>query len=359
MSTILHVTRIFGVGGTENMIKQICEATKNRFERIIMCSANGGGVNDIEQYVDKYYEIMDCEDKNPLKIWKAIRQIKNIIQKEAVDIIHVHHRMSAFIVNMASAGMNIPRVYNAHTIHDDKKKITKRILSKYNLLVADGDRVKDNLIDFFHLDEGIVKIIYNTVKPYDGRNVHIDQIEKQKGEGKTIVGTVARLSYQKGIDVFIKAVGKVNNKNIAYFIIGDGEQREEMQELVRKLKLDEKIFFLGFMDNIKAIIKEIDVLVLSSRWEGLPLTLLEAFSVHKPVIASNINGNNEVIINEHNGLLFESEDSGVLAEKIDYAVLERSKWDVLGENAYQDYMSLYSFEIFKCRYNEIYEMMGF
>lgn len=111
---------------------------------------------------------------------------------------------------------------------------------------------------------------------------------------------------------------------------------------------------MGFRKDIKSTIFQCDVLVLSSIYEGLPLTPMEAFSVSKAVIGSNIDGTNEVIENQYNGLLFENKNYQDLASCIENVYKNRELLQKLNSNAYITYKEKFGIEAFSKKYLEFY-----
>ena len=182
------------------------------------------------------------------------------------------------------------------------------------------------------------------------------ELENLKKNNKILVGNIGRLSEQKGIDIFIKAMHQVikTNHDIYGVIVGDGEDKNKLQDLVKKMNIEKNILFLGYQKNINEIIEQLDFIVLSSRWEGLPLTPIEAFSKGKLVIATNIPGNNEVVIDEKNGLLFEKDNYIMLSQLINDIVLNPIMKKKLENNAKKTYENKYTYDVFLKSYEEVY-----
>jgi len=141
--------------------------------------------------------------------------------------------------------------------------------------------------------------------------IQIDQkpteIHKIKNPMKDrfIVGVVGRLSEQKGHRYFIDSLPKVIKvyKNIVIWLIGEGELRESLEQQVGNLGLQDHIVFWGRQEDMSKLYAEMDFLVLPSLWEGMPITVLEAFSYGVPVIATDIPGTREIVIHNETGWL--------------------------------------------------------
>ena len=180
-----------------------------------------------------------------------------------------------------------------------------------------------------------------------------------RADGKKLVGTIGRLSEQKGMDIYIRSVKQVVKKypNIIGVVVGDGEKRKELEQLVEQLELYNNIVFLGYKRNVLNIIKQLDFIVLASRWEGLPLTPIEVFSQGKTIIASDISGNNEVIEDGVNGLLCEKDNVDEFVEKICYIINNSEQRIKLEINALETYHREYDYNLFICKYLQLYNIL--
>lgn len=350
---ILHISRTMGQGGAEKVVYQICKDAND----IEMVVASTGGIyeEELSKIGVKHYFIPDINDKNPINLIKTFLKLKRIIKKEKITIIHSHHRMAAFYSKILSIfNRKIKRIYTAHNVFYNKKKLLKFSLSGSEI-VAVGDGVKNNLIQFYEIKEEKIKIIYNSIDKLKKINKPEDEFLKNRSN-KILIGTVGRLSEQKGIDTFILSISELiyKNKNIFGIVIGDGELMEELKMLSQKLNIENNIKFLGYRSDVIELISEMDFIVLASRWEGFPLTPIETFSVGKTIIASNINGNNEIVKNEYNGLLFEKDDINELTEKISILISNTEKRNVFEKNAKKTFDEKFSYKAFINNYIKIY-----
>lgn len=351
---ILHISRTMGQGGAEKVVYQIC---KDKTEDTNMFIASTGGIleDKLKESNVKHITIPDINDKNPMKIIKTIMILNKTIKKYNIDCIHSHHRMAAFYARILTIFRNdISCVYTAHNVFYDKIKLLRFALRKTKI-IAVGDGVKNNLINVYGINENNIQIIYNSVEmPNKLIEVKDNLFNK---DNKILIGTIGRLSEQKGIDIFIKAIANVikENKEVYGIVIGDGELREELEKLTETLNISENIYFLGYRSDVLEIISKLDFVVLSSRWEGFPLTPIETFMMGKSIIATNIDGNNEIVVNEKNGLLFEKDDYEELSNCIFRLLQEKKLLKKLEENAKNDYIEKYSYDTFKKKYIEVYK----
>lgn len=352
---ILFLTRTMSLGGTENVILQLCEVLKNKVNNIVVCSCGGINEKKLQEMNIEHVKINDIENKNPINIIRNIKTIKRIIKEKNITIIHSHHRMAAMYANIVT-NKKIIKIANAHNTFWDKKVLTK--LSYANTqIIAVGEQVKKNLVDFYKIPKKRVNVIYNAVKPFDGNVIIDNELKETKENGYTIISNVGRLSEQKGMEYFIEAADIINKKNqkIKYYIIGSGEKEEDLKQMVQKKKLDDYIKFMGFRADVQNIMSQSDLIVLSSLWEGLPLTPIEAFSVGKTIVATSVDGTVEIVKNKENGILVEPRNVNELSSAICELVENESEKKRFEENAIKTYKEKFSFEIFRKNYIEFYK----
>ncbi|MDD6808014.1 MAG: glycosyltransferase family 4 protein [Oscillospiraceae bacterium] len=352
---ILHISRTMGQGGAEKVVMQLCRDNKKHEQ--IVASCGGIHVEELEKSGVNHILIPDIDIKNPKLMLKTFFVLFRAVKKNHIDIIHTHHRMAAFYGRIISFLTGAKHVYTAHNVFYDKKKLMNFALDRASI-VAVGNGVRDNLVNDYSISLDRVTVINNTISPVltGNKNVELDALRKS---GKIVVGTIGRISEQKGIDIFIKAIAKVRevNENVVGVIIGDGEDRNKMQNLARELNLEQGILFLGYQAEVLDLINQLDFVVLSSRWEGLPLTPIEVFSQGKTIIVSNISGNNEVVTDKCNGLLCEKDNVDDFTNKILLLINEKELRTEFEKNAINTYVNDYNYESFIEKYNEVYSLL--
>ena len=130
-----------------------------------------------------------------------------------------------------------------------------------------------------------------------------------------LIGTVGRLTRQKGIDTFLATAARISEElpNARFVIAGDGELRDELQRMVRELGLEQRVSFLGYRQDMLNVIGGLDIMLYLSRWEPFANTLLEAMAVGTPVVATDVGGNAEAIVEGESGRLVPSESADAAA----------------------------------------------
>ncbi len=349
---VLHISRTMGQGGAEKIVEQLCCDIKNH--KFIVASTGGYRINNLKKHHTAHYTIPDIASKNPFTMFKTIIILKSIIKKERIGIIHSHHRMAAFYAQLLK--MQHPKlrlIYTAHNVYTDKKKLS-HFSFRDTKIIACGKSVEKNLTDFYQLPSNQIALITNSVKKPE---LHETNLLPPKPKGQVYLASISRITNDKGIDIFIQALSLIkqnNSLNFHAFIIGDGEQRHELENQTKRLGLSNHITFLGFQQDALSIITPIDILISPSRREGLPLTLIELLAIGKPVIVSDIDNHKEIITDKRNGLLFKSEDTESLAAQIIRLATGLKLQSKIRQNAKSTYDHTYNYINFLKKYNSLY-----
>lgn len=352
---ILFIVRTMGLGGTENVVLQLCEILLGRVNKIVVCSSGGIHEQKLQAMGISHYLIPDVASKNPLDMLKTYQVIKSIIRKEQITIVHSHHRMAAFYTEIAST-KSVIKVANAHNTFQDKKKLTQ-FTYRNTKVVAVGEMVKKNLVDFFKIPDSQVSVIHNAVKAFDRDVKTIEVLKREKKDRHILIGNIGRLSEQKGISYFIDAAEIVtkSHSEVRFVIVGDGELKDQLHEYVKSKQLQDAFLFLGYRNDIQNVISQLDFIVLSSLWEGLPLTPIEAYSVGKTVIGTAVDGTQEIIRNGIDGYLIEPRSATQIAEKMIVLIEQPQIRKRMEIQAMQRYQSEFSFKKMKESYLHYYE----
>ncbi|NQQ32732.1 glycosyltransferase family 4 protein [Streptococcus suis] len=352
---VLFIARTMGLGGTENVVLQLCEILSGKVNKIVVCSSGGVHEKKLCKMGIKHHTIPDIASKRPSDMVGCYKKIRSVIKEELITVVHSHHRMAAFYTEL-TAPKNVIKIVNAHNTFQDKKKLT-RFAYRDTRLIAVGEMVKKNLTDYFEIPVDQVSVIHNAIKAFDGSIEPIDILKDEHAKGKVLIGNIGRLSEQKGMRYFLDAAAiTITTHPEAFFVIvGDGELKAQLEEKVTQLDLENNVLFLGYRSDIQNVMSQLDFVVLSSLWEGLPLTPIEAFSVGKTVIGTSVDGTLEIIRDGVDGSLVEARNSAQLAEKMNYLIDNpeiRGKFETQAEKRYQDE---FSFEKLEQNYLDFYE----
>lgn len=286
-----------------------------------------------------------------LNPFPAIKLI-SIVRKLKTDILHLHGTRAAFFGIPARKASQVKSIYTVHVL--SYLKLHSSIgLSRLPYMWAEKlcCSVHDRVIaisQFYRselLTHGICskdKLITITNGVYHQGLLRIDKVEARKKLGldaqKPWVGVAARLVPQKGIEYLIEAAEILKNRglNFGVAIAGDGELRKKLEAMVNARKLNDVVVFCGYHSNISDFYSALDVFVLPSLWEGLPLTLLEAMAMGLVCVATDIGGVREVIKHGQTGLLVPARDPKAIADSVQSIISEPEKFKHISEAAKEE-----------------------
>lgn len=278
--------------------------------------------NDVRSYIainksmyDKFVEQFQIKNtKNIIKyddgnIFKLKREFQRIINSISPDVIQTHARKECLLTSLCKYKSKHIRTQHMQELNKiPVSKLEKLILSRrVSMWVATSEKLREKyLID----DKGIPKD--KTVTIYNGVNKS-DQYKKNDYYTlKNKFCIISRLTVQKGLDILFSKIFKMSpeiKKNIFIDVYGEGDQRKLLEDLSIKLNLNSIIKFHPATKNTVRVVSNYDALLMPSRYEGLPLTMLEAMSVGTPVAAHNVGAINEIIRNNKNGWIIDKENT--------------------------------------------------
>ena len=351
-NNILHISRTMDIGGAERIVYQLSSDLKDEFDSVHVASTGGLWESELAAQGIQHHKILDIDSKNPLTVLKLLTSIRQIIKKNEITIVHTHHRMAAFYIRLLKlVHPKLVHVYTAHNVFKDKLPLYGFAL-KNAKSVAVGEAVNKNLKE----DVGITdsRVIYNGVVLKETDD-HVDEIISYGG---IKLGCIARLSEQKGLTYLLDAMSLLTVKDIRLFIVGDGELRNELENKVKELHLQNSVTFLGYRKDIVECINSFDFCILPSVFEGFGLVAIEAFMNSKTLVATDIPGLNEVVTNK-NGVLVPAKDPAALASAIDKLAMDATLRQELASQAKKDYENKFSYPLFLENYRELYrELKG-
>lgn len=308
---------------------------------------------------------------------KAIKQLKELIIKEKYDIIHCHTPMGAVAARVAAkqAKSNAKVLYTAHGFHFFKGAPTKNWMFFYpveKLLAHYTDKlITINQEDYdlatakkFKVKDGIVKV--------NGVGVDLSKFSVATPEAKAelrkeygyaddefILIYPADYSYRKNHEMLFEAVYKLKEQIPTIRVLMPGQQQKlaEYTKMVKELGIEKHIDMLGYRRDIPKLITLSDVSVSTSRQEGLPVNLIEALAIGKPIVATDVRGNGDLIENGVNGYKIELNNSDQMAEKLLKIYKDPELAEAMGRNAV-DMSKKYSIQRVNESLAEIYKEYG-
>ncbi|WP_288222125.1 glycosyltransferase [uncultured Clostridium sp.] len=335
---ILYINNSVHLGGDTKCILKLCKELKDK-NKVIVASSGGKLLSEFVDMGIKHYKIKEPNILNIFSIIFNIFKVIEIVNKENIDLIHSHHRLTTVISKIAAFFVRVKVIHTQHVCIENKFFLTRLFLRNINIISV-SNSAREILINKCKLDKKNITTIYNTVE-VNNKNKNIDnKLIEAKNKNYFIIAQISRIIDYKGVYDFVDIAKEVifTNKNIRFFLIGDGEEREKLREYIDKNKLEDYVFMLGSKDNVIEHLKYIDLVLLCSYVEGLPLTPIESFSQRVPVVATNIPGTCEEIINGVNGYLAAVKDINSFAKRINEIYYNAELYRSLKQGAYRTFI---------------------
>lgn len=353
---LLFVGRATQHAGTENVMLQLCEIFKPVVNKIVVCCSDGFKIEELDRLGIRFYPIPDIERKDPRTILTVMKSLRKIVKEENITIIHTHHRMAAFYISLLGLYRKCMFLNTSHNTFDNKIRLTQ-FAYRHARLIACGEAVKKNLVDVFGFSENQVKVIHNAVKEFEGEIVPDPLIAELHAQHCFVVGNVGRLSEQKGMSYFINAIPSIIKKHpeARFLIVGSGEDEAILKQLVEELDVGKVTFFMGYRSDVQNIMAQMDLVVLSSLWEGLPLIPIEAFSVGRTVVGTAVDGTVEIIEDQDNGLLIAPRQPEAIVQKVNWIIEHPRERERMEASARKKFETEFSFAILAKEYVNSYK----
>jgi glycosyltransferase involved in cell wall biosynthesis len=262
---------------------------------------------------------------------KDLFALIRFIKQNEIKLIHAHGKgagVYARLVKLFIPSLKI--IFTFHGFHPDNYSLFSRIL--YLWYEKAAAILTDHFINVSHSENKLsikyklfvpskASIIYNGIK--SSYSIHLNKIEARKALGldldKFTIVSANRFDKQKNL-ILVLHIAKllINNKNIVFLLLGDGEQFEIIKNLSHKDNLS-NIHFMGYKSNVQEFLEASDLYLATSIGEALGYSLIEACRASLPILATNVRGHNEVVLDNYNGFLFELNDAkkaSIIIEKL-------------------------------------------
>jgi len=334
--TILYLITQSEQGGAQAYCLDLANGLKNEFD--VFIGAGGKGALALKSKLSgiKYYEIPHLKRSiSPINDFFALIEIIKLIKKLKPNIVHLNSSkisilgsIAVFISKWSIVNCQLSTVYTAHGwVFNEPLSIWKKLFYKYAEKFT--SRFKDKIICVSEFDyktalEQKICPKEKLIMIHNGIN-EINFLPRQEAREKLnlpdsgfIVGSIGNLYKTKGFEYLIEATKKLSEggTEITAVIIGEGQERKQLTELIKKHKLEDNIILAGRISEAAELLSAFDVYVCSSVKEGLSYTIIETMLNGLPIIATRVGGNPELIEDGQTGLLINSQDSNDLAEKI-------------------------------------------
>jgi glycosyltransferase involved in cell wall biosynthesis len=342
--TILHTETLKKWGGQQNRVLSEATGLLKKGHRVIIACHRGSMLAEKSKRTGlKVYEVNMVKQSH----LKTIPELMRIIKKENVDIVCTHSSVDSWAGGLAAkfSGKTLMRFrHNLYPVGRDP--LTRLIYSLPDSLIAISDAVKDAMIQR-RFKNSRIKVILDAVDTEIFSTDMDDLRDELKIERDAIIiGNTSTFTFVKGQEHLLKAF-HIINKRIPCYLLFAGKLPESSKKLYLshvKEEAREKVIFLGHREDVPRVLKTIDVFVYPSLMEGLGTALLEAMTMERPVVVSDIPTFRNFISDGVNGIFFNAEDHEDLAEKVLPVMQNQTVRELLGRNARKTALEKFTIE---------------
>jgi len=363
------VNRITGRddGVFKHLIGQLVYLDKEKFDQFVIFQ---GGV-DVEKILNslniKYFIVKELEKKFSLSIFKKVWKI---IKNENVDIVNAHLIKPYSIAGLMNIFLRKKLIFSYHGLfirNDYNTKIEQAVykIAHYIIIIFNKVFVLTPSIKSIEILTNETRSFKNINYYYQGKALYsvtdatdddlIRELEEYKSK-YIILGYVGRLNREKNVKLCLSVFEKVceMNHNVSLLIFGDGEEMEHLVEYVKSKNLEHKVRFFGYVKNVSLYMNYFDILILTSKREGMPIVLWEAMDNALPILSTNVGGIPEIVKVEKCGYTFDENNLDDGIKKLNQLISDSKLRKEMGLNGKEAIETKYTLENFKNFFENYY-----
>lgn len=351
---LMHFISAPAAGGAEVYAKDLCkEMVKQGHDVHLVFLSRADEIGRDCDYEDRYLEEIDragvtysfMPPGSRRKIFRSGGALRKIVNDFSPDLLHCHLYYSllfSFFVPI------IPVVYTHHSISIKVPLLVYRFFDRRVSAYVGISLACTNLLrsvakkPVFRIDNGVD---FDRVLPVVTRKLVYPKI--------VMVGTLRK---EKNYDLFLEAIANLDDIEFSVSIAGEGSNKDRLIKKVHDLRLANKVVFLGNISNVKEFLAEADIFAMSSSWEGLPISLLEATAAGLPSVVTNVGGCAEVIHSCQSGLVVDEPSPRIYAEALRSLIESHKSRCFYGENASR-YSYKYSIQHSVAKHLTLYDQL--
>lgn len=373
---IVYVITKSNWGGAQRQVFDLATAMRSSGHDVWVALGGNGALKDNLEAAGIYtFSISELGRDISLRAdFQSFRKILSVIKDKKPDILHLHSPKAAGLGSLAGRILRVPKIIttvHGWTFNESRpwyQVLTIRffswltmLLSHTTILLSEKEygqarsfpkvKAKIELITL-----GIKPVLFMSIdgsKQTIAKLIGLNQLDFEK---KTVIGTIAELHPNKGLDYLITATKDVVTQypNTICVIIGDGQDKEKIRKLISDGRLERNIYLAGQVENASQYLKAFNIFVLPSTKEGLPYTILEAGCASLPVVATSVGGIPEIIDDMKSGILVQSKNSKELGHALSFMIEHPEERRRYGTNLREKILSKFQMEKMLRSIEELY-----
>ena len=332
---ILQVIPYFCFGGAETMCENLCYAERELGHDVVVVSLYNEHTPIAQRMEKAGVQILYLDKKLGLDV-SMVPKLYRIMRQEKPDVVHTHLDVIKYAVAAAKLAGIEKCVHTLHTVaHKEAEgRLQKMINGAYfrrgwSVPVALSPEVQQTVCDFYGMDKEKVPVIYNGIDLSK-----CTPKENYELSAPVSLVHVGRFDTPKNHDGMLRAFALLLQKypNIRLHLVGDGDLREDIENLSAELAIQSSVVFHGMQSNVHPFLQSADIFILPSRYEGMPMTIIEAMATGLPIVATNVGGIPDMVADGYSALLVDC-DVQAVADACGQLLESQQLREMLGKNA--------------------------
>lgn len=360
---VFHLIKSLGRGGAEMLLPEglhYADRTKFEFKYGYMLPWTNDMVESLKR---QDVDVICFHTKTTVSIMASAFRIARELRYWKADVMHCHLPVSGIVGRLAGKLAGVPVVYTEHNKMERYHPLTRKIniytwkLQKH--VIAVSNEVKESIGK--HAPASVpVRVVLNGVNgnhfSREALNGNTARDELNIPQGVPVIGTVASFRVQKQLDLWLKIASMIRNEipSVKFLLVGDGPVRDSLHKQVRELNLGDAVYFPGLQKDVRPYLATMDIYLMTSRFEGLPVALLEAMAMERPVVSTPVGGIPEVIEEGRNGYLIPDTDLDRFRKKLSELLNDDKGRLEMGKHARETVMKNFGMERMQKELEEIY-----
>ncbi|MGB7322079.1 MAG: glycosyltransferase family 4 protein [Albidovulum sp.] len=310
---VLEMATQFGVGGITRHILSLRDWMRDEGHRVTLggTPAAWAGPESEPDYLDLPTKFVSGEGGSmPARLWAVATsawRLRRWLKRNNVDLIHAHESAPALVANLARTGLGIPLAVTYHGSEPSRIAAFGGIAKKADLVITPSHRSANDLENIGGVPKAKLKVLgLGVAPPPQDSDDEVAALRRELlGDGDRLIITVARLEHQKGIDILIDTIAQIipDHPGFRFVVAGDGQDEAALKAQAHEMGVQDHLRFLGRINRPHLYLRASDLFLLTSRWEALPFTIVEAFQAGIPAVATACSGVVELIDDEVGAVL--------------------------------------------------------
>ncbi len=338
---VVYMAHTFMVGGAEEMVLNLVRHLPDRFDPIVCCIGEPGPIGEEIRKTAVPFHVFHLNPglRRPWHVLAIARRLREL----QPDIVHTFLLTASLYGRMGAIVAGVPIIIGTEVnIYEHKKPLhalaERLLLRETDRVVVSAESVRAFYMRQVHADPAKLDVIYNAVDWSQLQTTASrDEIRRTAGgvpAGAPLAGIIARLTEQKAHRYLFEAMAATPDLAALHLlVVGDGELRADLRDRVNRLGLSDRVHFLGARRDLGDLLNAIDIFVMPSLWEGLPLSMVLAMGAGLPVVASRVAGIPEVVQDGVTGMLVPPADVPALGAALSRLVADRALRHTMGAAA--------------------------